>query len=154
MNSNPRAKSSSLFLLELILAILFFSVASAICVQIFVKSHLLNMQAQSLNMAVTECAGIAELMTGPKDAGDILRLVRNLYPEAVIGEDGSSVNIYYDREMLSCAIDTGAYCMSVVFVTEGSMLTAHIRMLDLQQDTCIYELSVHHHLPREVAHET
>ena len=154
MNSSHRAKSSSLFLLELILAILFFSIASAVCVQIFVKSHLLNMQAQSLNMAVMECTDMAELMTGPKDTGDILYLVHSLYPDAVIGEDDSSVNIYYNREMQTCGIDTGTYCMNIMFVTEGSMLTAHIRMQDLQQDTCIYELTVHHHLPREVVHET
>ena len=38
MKRKPTANPSSLFLLELIFAILFFSVASAVCVQIFVKS--------------------------------------------------------------------------------------------------------------------
>ena len=33
------AKRSSLFLLELMIAILFFCLASAVCVQIFVKAH-------------------------------------------------------------------------------------------------------------------
>ena len=33
---------SSLFLLELILAVLFFSVASALCIQIFTKAHLMS----------------------------------------------------------------------------------------------------------------
>ena len=36
----PRTHSgSSLFLMELILAILFFSVASAVCVQLFARAH-------------------------------------------------------------------------------------------------------------------
>lgn len=154
MNSKNRAKSSSLFLLELILAILFFSIASAVCVQIFVKSHLLNKQAQALNMAVTECSGMAELMTGQKDAAHIRGLIKRLYPHAVISEDGTSVQIYYDKDMQLCDSDTGIYCMTMLLSSQESMLTAHISMQDLQQDTCVYELSVHHHIPMEVAHET
>ncbi len=49
MKHRNRAQSSSLFLLELILAILFFSLASAVCVQFFVKSHLLSRDARNLN---------------------------------------------------------------------------------------------------------
>ena len=51
MNRKNRAQSSTLFLLELILAILFFSLASAVCVQFFVKSRLLSRGAQNLNHA-------------------------------------------------------------------------------------------------------
>ena len=54
MKHRNRAKSSSLFLLELVLAILFFSLASAVCVQFFVKSHILSRDAQRLNHAVSE----------------------------------------------------------------------------------------------------
>ena len=45
---------SSLFLLELILAVLFFSVASALCIQIFTKAHLMSQDARDLNFAVNE----------------------------------------------------------------------------------------------------
>ena len=44
--------TSSLFLLELILAVLFFSVASALCIQIFTKAHLMSQDARDLNFAV------------------------------------------------------------------------------------------------------
>ena len=43
MKGTP-AKRSSLFLLELIIAILFFSLTSAVCVQIFVRAHLISRQ--------------------------------------------------------------------------------------------------------------
>ena len=46
------AKRSSLFLLELIIAILFFSLTSAVCVQIFVRAHLISRQTQELNTAL------------------------------------------------------------------------------------------------------
>ena len=51
MKGTP-AKRSSLFLLELIIAILFFSLTSAVCVQIFVRAHLISRQTQELNMAL------------------------------------------------------------------------------------------------------
>ena len=49
----PRTHSgSSLFLMELILAILFFSVASAVCVQLFARAHTASEQSAALNRAV------------------------------------------------------------------------------------------------------
>lgn len=51
---------SSLFLLELILAVLFFSVASALCIQIFTKAHLMSQDARDLNFAVNEVSSMAE----------------------------------------------------------------------------------------------
>ena len=62
MVHKSRARSSSLFLMELIFAILFFSVASAVCVEFFVKAHLLSRDSDALSRAVNECAGAAEII--------------------------------------------------------------------------------------------
>ena len=77
-----RAKSSSLFLLELILAILFFSIASAVCVQFFVKSHLLSRDAKALNSSVTEVFNAAELLDVSDGISSSLDLRFNQYPDA------------------------------------------------------------------------
>ena len=58
MKGTP-AKRSSLFLLELIIAILFFSLTSAVCVQIFVRAHLISRQTQELNTALEKVSGSA-----------------------------------------------------------------------------------------------
>ena len=42
---------SGLFLMEIILAILAFSVVSAICLQLFVKAHNLGQDTKDLDMA-------------------------------------------------------------------------------------------------------
>lgn len=60
MKGTP-AKRSSLFLLELIIAILFFSLTSAVCVQIFVRAHLISRQTQELNMALEKVSGFSEV---------------------------------------------------------------------------------------------
>ena len=51
MKNNSRSRSS-LFLMELILVILFFAVAGSICVQIFVKAHLLSQSSSDLNLSL------------------------------------------------------------------------------------------------------
>ncbi|MEG1152212.1 MAG: hypothetical protein RSD67_05010 [Oscillospiraceae bacterium] len=47
-----QSSKSTLFLMELVLAIMFFAISSAFCVQIFVKAHLLTTQSRDMNMAI------------------------------------------------------------------------------------------------------
>ena len=53
---------SGLFLMEIILAILAFSVVSAICLQLFVKAHNLGQDTKDLDMAVREASSIASII--------------------------------------------------------------------------------------------
>ena len=71
MKRKPTANPSSLFLLELIFAILFFSVASAVCVQVFVKSHTLSTEAHDLTQASRRAEDVAELITASTSLDDM-----------------------------------------------------------------------------------
>ena len=53
---------TSLFLMELIISILFFSIASAICIQLFVKSHQISTHSVALNQSIHWSENIAELL--------------------------------------------------------------------------------------------
>lgn len=44
----------------MIIAILFFSLASAVCIQLFAKSHLLSTQTVNQNHAVIQAQNLAE----------------------------------------------------------------------------------------------
>ena len=57
--SNSR---SSLFLIELIIAILFFSLVSAVCLRAFARSHILTENARDLNAALMHVESTAELL--------------------------------------------------------------------------------------------
>lgn len=83
MKRKPTANPSSLFLLELIFAILFFSVASAVCVQIFVKSHTLSTQAHDLTQASRRARDVAELITASTSPDDMKNLLEDAYSDAV-----------------------------------------------------------------------
>lgn len=56
-----KSSKSSLFLIELIISILFFSLASAACIQLFVKAHLLDEKTQEYNQIVMWSQNLSEL---------------------------------------------------------------------------------------------
>ena len=88
-----KAKSrTSLVLMELIITILFFSLASAVCVQLFVRAHLTSNETKKLNEAINITQSIAEVMNGTDGS---LTSVHNHYPNSV-GDDDYFV-IYYDE---------------------------------------------------------
>lgn len=55
------SSKASLFLMELIIAVLFFSISSAICTQLFVKSHIISQQTVSENHTVLWVQNISEV---------------------------------------------------------------------------------------------
>ena len=119
--------TSSLFLLELILAVLFFSVASALCIQIFTKAHLMSQDARDLNFAVNEVSSMAELM--PDDSL----------------QDAAA---YYDSSYASCEKADAVYVLTVHYEPEDTLLKAHISMDTVADNRNIYTLDVTKHRQR------
>ncbi len=152
MNRKNRAQSSTLFLLELILAILFFSLASAVCVQFFVKSRLLSRGAQNLNHAVNECSGIAEIVNSSDSMDSALEVIQDIYQEADIsGEDSPTVNIYYDKNFTPCKTGQETFILKTALQLDDHMLTADISMEETKPDSSFYQLTVRHYLQRRAA---
>lgn len=82
MKNNSRSRSS-LFLMELILVILFFAVAGSICVQIFVKAHLLSQSASDLNRALNLAQSAA---AGLDASGGSLKDLAVQFPEGTLAD--------------------------------------------------------------------
>ena len=53
---------SSLFLIELIIAILFFSAGSAVCVRAFAQAHLMSQAASDLSSASAQVSSAASVI--------------------------------------------------------------------------------------------
>lgn len=119
--------TSSLFLLELILAVLFFSVASALCIQIFTKAHLMSQDARDLNFAVNEVSSMAEQMS-----------------------DGTlrDAAAYYNSSYASCEKADAVYVLTVHYEPEDTLLKAHISMDTVADNRNIYTLDVTKHRQR------
>lgn len=101
------AKRSSLFLLELMIAILFFCLASAVCVQIFVKAHTISRETQELNTALEKVSGYTELFLA--DA---------------LTED---TEVFYDASWQECSKDEASYEIVIRWSRMESFCMEHLR---------------------------
>lgn len=82
--NHKNSSKSGLFLMELILAIFFFSIAAAICVRLFVTSHRLSRESVQLNHAVTMAESIAEAFYGCNgEEAQLIPLLNDLYSGSV-----------------------------------------------------------------------
>lgn len=165
MIRRSRAQSSSLFLMELILAILFFSITSAVCVQFFVKSHLLSRESKALSQAVNECSNVAEIYNASDSIEDALLLLKTNFPGILTEPDEdafiasslgqnpqASATLHYDKSFSPCAKDNAAYILTAVLSKEDSMLNADIKVT-ASDNSVIYELNTSHHIARRTNYE-
>ena len=105
----------SLFLMELIVAIMFFSLSAAVCVRLFTSAHLLAEKTESLSNAVIWSQNLSEAFTG--SSGD-LESITVLYPEAYIttapddqpGKEGRLILFFNkDWELIESRLSDATY---------------------------------------------
>ena len=118
------SRRSSLFLLELLFAILFFILASTICVRLFVKSHTIETEASDLNHAVNCASSVAELL----QAGHM-----------------DSCTIFYDENWAETTAEDACYRLVLETSLEDSFLFGNIRIS--KSDRLLYELDVKYYRP-------
>ena len=158
MQSHKHVRSSSIFLIELILAIFFFSLASAVCVQIFVKSHLLSRDSERLSHAVNECCSVAEVLTTAESLDAAITQLQILYPHMQVA--APSATICYDTEFKPCSQADATYQLtftindiSGIFFDNDAVFStyeARLAFREYTSDTIIYSLTVSHHIAKEV----
>ncbi len=93
---------SSLFLMELIIALLFFSLASTVCIRLFVNAHYLSGQTVNQNYAVNYAQNMAEAFMGCD--GD-LSAMQSIFSGSQLSQDGSSLALVQNgyRILLECS---------------------------------------------------
>lgn len=143
--------TSSLFLLELILAVLFFFVASALCIQIFTKAHLMSQDARDLNFAVNEVSSMAEQISAGTLHSDTAASSDDTAsdPSTQMPDDSlQDAAAYYDSSYASCKKADAVYVLTVHYEPEDTLLKAHISMDTVADNRNIYTLDVTKHRQR------
>lgn len=155
MNRSSNSKSS-LFLMEMMIAILFFSLASAVCLRMFTRSSQMSKDTTNLNMAVNQAGNAAELLKAAgqasgenrdKNAGDDLpgsALLLSEYPDAV--RNASSLQVFYDEEWTPCDKEKGAYFMEIT-CSKDALLLYHIHVAKVDDRVDIYSIDLKLHCP-------
>lgn len=138
-----QAHKSSLFLMELIIAIVFFALASSVCLQLFVKSHLLSRQTKELNTAVNLCSSAAESIHQCEGSEEVLR---ELMPQLTVSQE-KPLLAYYDEEFQACSPGDADYILEILLDTGDTMVSAEVSLMAEASKEIIYELPVKVHLP-------
>ena len=81
MNGASANSRLSLFLMELIIALLFFALSAAICVRLFVAAHVMAEDTGNLSNAIMWSENLTEVFVNEK--GD-LKEIATLYPDAYV----------------------------------------------------------------------
>jgi len=130
---------SSLFLMELILAILIFAIAGAVCIQIFVKAHLISEKTQILNQSVTLCESAAELFYGYD--GDLSQMQIQLDSQGLSEVSPGSLFIYFDDSFNVCNKESAIYSLNISESVSNNMMNCDIKMIHISDDSETYSLA-------------
>lgn len=136
---NRRNSRSALFLMELILAILFFAAASAVCVQLFVRAHLVSRDTRDLNQAMASAQSAAAVLQA--ENGDLAAAGALL--EMQTAQDGS-LQTGYDEEWLPAETENAAYLLEMAAGEDGMTLICVTRV---QDGEVLIELPLYCHTP-------
>lgn len=141
-----RTSKTSLFLMELIISILFFAISSAVCIQLFTKSHLLDEKTKMENMAIVKCENYCEMYVGLIEDSTVDSERIKLIAEMVSGtvSNDSTVTVYYDKSWNPCPSSEAYYYSSFedYGYDESTGLFSGLASVYTVDSTPIYHLSV------------
>lgn len=135
--SRTNASRSNLFLMELMIAILFFSLGSAVCIQIFAKAHMVDQSARDLSFASAQVSSAASVI---KYTENELLALKEFYPD--ITESGNGFMICYDKNYNEVSPSDAVYTLEIIPGNSNGMETAHIQMTKKNSSAPIYQLDL------------
>lgn len=112
---------AALFLIELLIALLFFSVASAICLQLFVGAHNANKYSDNMSHASMLCSYYAEDFFSSKYAPDF------------------APTCYYTDSLNETEYEDAVYCVATSFSYENNYLILHVSVSNLDRSEIYVE---------------
>lgn len=136
------SQRSSLFLMELMIAILFFILASGICIRLFVKSHTLEQANRDLDASVHAAVSVAEIIRSQEDP---ILMLETVYPLGI--SDTPNFTIFYDKDWSVCTKTDGLYHLKLSTKTESPFLFSTIDVY--KNDALLYTLSLEKYIPEE-----
>lgn len=155
--SNNSSSKTGLFLMELIISLLFFSLAGAVCIQLFVQSHLLSNKSVDLKHSVLWAQNVAEAFYGCN--GNIQEM-SELLDNCVLDRDAENQGtliILFDKDFHSLQESDSTPAADyrlLAHIAEGTdLMNCNITIEDIQNEECIYSLDVSLFQDREVSYE-
>ena len=148
MKLRNRAHSSSLFLLELIIAIVFFAVAAGVCLQLFTASHVKSNRSEAITKAVSECSSVAELLESSDTELIFESSLSNYYKTGNWADN--TFTVYFDKDFKESDETSGSYVLTVNLSEGDNISSASINLSEPESNEPeVYGLNVSHHFREE-----
>ncbi len=146
-----KPSKSGLFLMELMVAFLFFSLASTVCIQLFVKAHLLGTKSTDQSQAVmwTETLAEAFYAVSGDTPGDKTEQMAAALSEDQACRTEESVVVYLDHDWSPNAVEDpseAAYTASASLREDGKYIYADIAVFSAGEESPLYALSVRQYI--------
>lgn len=157
---NKASSRSGLFLMELIISILFFSLAGAVCVRLFVNSHIVSRNSVELNHALEWTQNVAEVFYGCNgNEEEMQKLFENICLDGKANAD-AAFYLLFDEEFYPLSLTEKQragnlsdvpydYYIKVDILSEDELIVCHIwagkavsEGTSPEEQEAIYELSV------------
>lgn len=151
--------------MELIISILFFSLAGAVCVKLFVSSHITSQNSVELNHALEWSQNVAEVFYGCNgDVKQMTSLFQEQFGNCTSNSDDQLFLLLFDKdfEPFAVAHDSDNALYYTIWVTvepKENLLYCHIfvqkkpSVPEASAQETIYELTVSLFPQKEVSYE-
>ena len=157
--------------MELIISILFFALASAVCIQLFVKAHLMGIETIEQNKSLMWTQNLAELFIecegNPQEIYTYLLASEMLNEENVTiftqTEDIGALGIFFNKNFTPCRQDSQELCYVAVLSCQSLSEPTVLGSADMHHVTSgfdyanyssspdsyplVYHIPLKHHIP-------
>lgn len=128
-----RNSRASLFLMELMISILFFSLSSAVCIQLFVKAHTINADTEDKSNATLIAQDISELFHHTKGDKEQLLSYYTKYESTT-----NEVLLYFSENGSSCAKEGARYIATLSFEQNRAYRILTMEITCMEKEEILY----------------
>lgn len=157
---NRTSSRTGLFLMELILAVLLFSLSSVLCIQMFVKSHTLSKNSVELNHSILWAQNISETFYGCNgNASDMSELFENCNYE-MDSDQSEYLTLFFDENFTPITLsgnpaEKSYYQLTALITPENDgLINCYIEISKSGSTNNIYELTLSLFPSKEVPYES
>ena len=136
MKKSRHNSGTSLFLMEMILALLFLSLSSAACIQIFAAARKSRLQAEQWNQIQALTTSVGEILEGTDGTDE---QILSLFPGGV--KKGTSLIWYYNRNWQSCSSGEAA-CEMILETDISSEKSGELSFQQLSNGNELYRITL------------
>lgn len=136
---------NSIFLMEIILNVLLFSVLLTVGLQFFIRAHVKTRETSQLHQAVTSCESAAAVFQSGD--GSFTSLLQTYHYSANLDDH---IRIYLDRNFESCPKKAAVYTITVAFddaVSEDGLSAAVFTCSTISGEK-LYRLKAYNYVQR------